>query len=82
MPGPFAAAGHFKRRRGLPAAPQRIPPRSQAERACPHGHVYIHSRDSASIDFAEASGRTAIKSFWMNDIDSSYLFEVLIRKQF
>jgi|GEM_PF-4186542 len=41
----------------------------------------IHSRDSASIDFAEAAGSTANKTLWMNDIDSSYLFRALIRKQ-
>jgi hypothetical protein len=41
----------------------------------------IHSRDSASIDFAEASGSTAIRTLWMNDIASSYLFQALIRKQ-
>jgi hypothetical protein len=74
--------GQFKSRRGLPEAPHRIPPRSQVERACPHGQVCIHSRDSASIDFAEASGNTAIKSFWMKDIVLSYLFTVPIRKQF
>jgi hypothetical protein len=44
--------------------------------------VCIHSRDSASRDFAEASGSTASKSFWMKDIDPAYLFEAAIRKQF
>jgi len=39
-------------------------------------------RDSASIDFVEAAGNTPINSFWMKDTDSSYLFEVPIRKQF
>jgi hypothetical protein len=82
MPGPLRQLGHFKSRRGLPAAFQRTPPRSHTEQAWQHGQVYIHSRDSASIDFAEALGSTAIKSFWMNRIDSSYLFKVLIRKRF
>jgi hypothetical protein len=59
-----------------------MPPRSQTEQACPQGQVHIQARDSVSMDFAEASGSTAMKSFWMQDIDSSYLFNVPIRKQF
>jgi hypothetical protein len=44
--------------------------------------VHIHSRDSVSIDFAQAAGKSPGKSFWMKDIDSFYLFPVPIRKQF
>jgi hypothetical protein len=44
--------------------------------------VHIHSRDSASIDFAARSGSTARKSFWMKDIDSSHVFPAPIRNQF
>jgi hypothetical protein len=82
VPGDFAAtrACHETARitRGFPATP----PSSHTERACPQGQVDIHSRDSASIDFAQASGKTAIKNFWMDDIGSSYLFEARIRKPF
>jgi hypothetical protein len=55
---------------------------SQTDREWPQGQVHIHSRDSASIDFAEASGSTARKSFWINDIDPFYLFAISIRNQF
>lgn len=43
---------------------------SHTDRECPQGQVQIHSRDSASIDFDQASGRTASKNFWIEDIDS------------
>ena len=64
----------------MPAAFQRTPPMSQTERKYPQGQVHIHSRDSASIDFAEASGNTASKSFWINDINPFYLFAIPVRK--
>ena len=64
----------------MPAAFQRTPPISQTDRECPQGQVHIHSRDSASIDFAEASGNTASKSFWINDINPFYLFAIPVRK--
>jgi hypothetical protein len=43
---------------------------SQTEHACPREQVYVHSRDSPSIDFAQASGKTASRNFWIEDIDS------------
>lgn len=52
----------------MPAAFQRIPPMSQTEQVCPQEQAQIHSRDSASIDFAQASGKTASKNFWIEDI--------------
>jgi hypothetical protein len=40
------------------------------------------SHDSAFSDFVEAPGGTPIKSFWMKNVDPSYIFEVPIAKPF
>ena len=57
--------GQCMRRRGLPAAFQRIPPRSQIERSKPQkGHVAIHVRDSASMSAAAFGDRNAANNRW------------------
>lgn len=49
----------------MPEAFQRMPPRSQTDRAKPHEHRTIHERESASIDSAQRRGRTAAKILWI-----------------
>jgi hypothetical protein len=56
--------GHSKRRRGLPAAFQRMPPRSQIERSPPQdSQRAIQAFDSASIAAAQERGTAARINF-------------------
>ena len=56
--------GHFSRRRGLPAAFQRMPPRSQIDRSLPQvSQRAIQALDSASIAAAQERGTTARINF-------------------
>lgn len=53
------------KRLGLPRAFQRIPPRSQIERASPQGQRASQERDWASMSRAQAAGSNQVKKRWM-----------------
>jgi hypothetical protein len=60
---PRPQLAHLNQWRGLPAAFQRTPPRSQIDRSLRQtSQRAIHARDSASIACAQARGATEVRN--------------------